>query len=79
MRPGVGAVLVPAINITAWDQGLATRVVLFRDWGWGEEEGVDGGRLAMVMKAEGVSLPEGRGWLVGLRIDEVCLLLYSSN
>ncbi|KAL7629039.1 hypothetical protein AAE478_000557 [Parahypoxylon ruwenzoriense] len=27
-----GATLIPAINAGAWDQGIATRLVLFRDW-----------------------------------------------
>ncbi|KAK3353581.1 P-loop containing nucleoside triphosphate hydrolase protein [Lasiosphaeria hispida] len=27
-----GATLVPAINATVWDQGISTRLVLFRDW-----------------------------------------------
>jgi hypothetical protein len=73
MRPGIGAILVPSINITPWDQGLACRVVLFRDWGWNDEEGnaVDGIRLAQIIKAEGTSLPDGRGWLAGFTITEV--------
>jgi uncharacterized protein YejL (UPF0352 family) len=27
-----GASLVPAINATVWDQGIPTRLVLYRDW-----------------------------------------------
>lgn len=27
-----GATLIPAVNATAWDQGISTRLVLFRDW-----------------------------------------------
>ncbi|KAG9231463.1 P-loop containing nucleoside triphosphate hydrolase protein [Amylocarpus encephaloides] len=72
MRPGIGAVLVPALNTTLWEQGLACRIVLFKDWGWRDEVGnvIDGVRLAQVVKAEGAALPEGRGWLVGFSIDE---------
>ncbi|EPE31362.1 P-loop containing nucleoside triphosphate hydrolase [Glarea lozoyensis ATCC 20868] len=72
MRPGIGAVLVPAINVPSWDQGLSSRVVLFRDWGWNDEGGdaVYGARLAQVVKAEGLTLPEGRGWLAGFTITE---------
>jgi hypothetical protein len=30
----VGATLVPAINAAVWDQGISTRLVMFRDWAW---------------------------------------------
>ena len=75
MRPGIGAALVPSINFTSWTQGLACRVVLFRDWGWNDEDGnaIHGVRLAQVTKAEGVDLPEGRGWLAGFTVSEVRL------
>ncbi|KAK8206330.1 P-loop containing nucleoside triphosphate hydrolase protein [Phyllosticta paracitricarpa] len=32
MRPGAGALLMPAMAGTEWDSGIATRLVLFRDW-----------------------------------------------
>lgn len=77
MRPGAGSVLVPAINTTAWEQGLGCRVALFRDWGWDDEEGspVNDVRLAQVTKAEGIVVPEGRPRLVGFSISEVCHVL----
>jgi hypothetical protein len=73
MRPGAGAVLVPAINTTVWEQGLGSRIALFRDWGWDDEEGnpVNDVRLAQVIKAEGIAVPEGRKRLVGFSIAEV--------
>lgn len=73
MRPGAGAVLVPAINTTAWEQGLGCRVALFRDWGWDDERGkpIDDVRLAQVIKAEGIAVPEGRVRLAGFSISEV--------
>jgi hypothetical protein len=73
MRSGAGAVLVPAINTTAWEQGLGCRVALFRDWGWEdkEETPIDDVRLAQVIKAEGISVPEGRVRLTGFSITEV--------
>jgi hypothetical protein len=75
MRPGCGAVLVPAVSTTAWEQGLGCRVALFRDWGWNDEDGkpVNDVRLAQVIKAEGVALPDGRGKIVGFSIGEVCV------
>ncbi|KAE9363090.1 P-loop containing nucleoside triphosphate hydrolase protein [Stipitochalara longipes BDJ] len=76
MRPGAGAVLVPAINTTAWEQGLRCRIALFRDWGWDDEEGhpVDDVRLAQVFKAEGITVPDGRAKLVGFSIAEIGLI-----
>jgi hypothetical protein len=73
MRPGAGAVLDPAIKTTAWEQGLGCRVALFRDWGWEDEEGhpADDVRLAQVIKAEGIAVPEGRARLVGFSIADV--------
>jgi hypothetical protein len=74
MRPSAGAVLVPAINTTAWEQGLGCRVALFRDWGWEDEDGkpIDDVRLAQVIKAEGVAVPEERARLAGFSITDVC-------
>ena len=73
MRPGAGAVLTPAINATAWEQGLGCRVALFRDWGWDDEEGnaVNDVRFADVIKAEGMNVPDGRRKLVSFTILEV--------
>jgi hypothetical protein len=75
MRPGLGAVLVPAINITAWEQGLGCRLALFRDWGSNDEEGknIEDLRLAIVIKAEGTLLQDGRTKVVGFSITEVNL------
>jgi hypothetical protein len=33
-----GATLTPAVNAAVWDRGIATRVVLFRDWVWKTNE-----------------------------------------
>jgi len=73
MRLGAGAVLIPAVNTTAWEQGLSCRVALFRDWGWNDEEGteVSDVRLAQVIKAEGVTLRSGMGKVVAFTIGKV--------
>ncbi|KAL7922290.1 P-loop containing nucleoside triphosphate hydrolase protein [Trichoderma austrokoningii] len=34
IRSGHLPALVPSINVAAWEQGVATRIVLFRDWAW---------------------------------------------
>ena len=79
MRPGAGAVLVPAINTNAWEQGLGSRVALSRDWGWDDKEGnpIHGVRLAQVIKAEGLVVPEDRSRLVAFTVVVVCALFIS--
>jgi hypothetical protein len=73
LRPGAGAVLLPAINTTAWEQGLGARIALFRDWGWDNEDGkfVDGVRYAQVLKAEGIAIPTYRLQTVAFTVREV--------
>ncbi|PBP21038.1 hypothetical protein BUE80_DR008105 [Diplocarpon rosae] len=68
MRAGAGAVLVPAVNAMAWEQGLRCRIEMMRDWGWDDEDGnaVDGVRLVRVVKAEGVAVVRPRS--IGLGI-----------
>ncbi|KAL7950232.1 P-loop containing nucleoside triphosphate hydrolase protein [Trichoderma barbatum] len=34
MRSEQKPTLIPSINTTVWEQGLSTRLVLFRDWAW---------------------------------------------
>lgn len=34
MQSEHGATLVPALNATVWEQGISTRIVLFRNWSW---------------------------------------------
>jgi len=76
MKPGSGAILVPAVNTTAWEQGLGARVVLYRDFGWEDEDGnsVDDVRFAQVLKAEGVNVSDGRLRSTAFAIKEVRLL-----
>lgn len=75
MRIGAGAVLVPAINTTSWEQALGTRVALFRDWGWDDEDcnPITDVRLAQIVKAEGVVVPDSRPRLIGFTITEAGL------
>lgn len=51
IQSGSGAILVSGILSTAWDAGIAARIVLFRDWGWEGREV----RFAAVLKAKGFS------------------------
>jgi len=73
MRPGCGAVLVPTVNLRAWELGLGCRVVLFRDWGWADEDGnyMDV-RLAEIVKAEGIGINSSqRGRIIGFGLSDV--------
>ncbi|KAM5348167.1 hypothetical protein ACJ41O_007991 [Fusarium nematophilum] len=48
-----GATLTAAVNATVWEQGVSTRLVMFRDWTWHEN------RLASVFLA-GLQKVDGR-------------------
>ena len=67
IRSESGAILHPAISGTAWDAGIGTRIVLFRDWIFSTSSAsssqgdfVSGARFAGVIKAKGISY-EGLG------------------
>ncbi|KAF2091914.1 P-loop containing nucleoside triphosphate hydrolase protein, partial [Saccharata proteae CBS 121410] len=66
IRPGAGALLMPSISNTEWDNGIATRVVLFRDWApeldqtiRPEDRKRNELRFLGLLKLAGVSLTEG--------------------
>ena len=80
IRSETGAVLHPAISGTAWDTGISTRIVIFRDWFFqasetasSQGEYIPGVRLAGVMKAKGISY-EGVGKVVMFVIEKVSRL-----
>ena len=74
MRPGAGAILIPTVNVPAWEQGLGCRAAIFRDWGWNDEDGnlVDDVRFVEVLKAEGIGAGNGVGRVAGFSIVNVC-------
>ncbi|KAF6240862.1 hypothetical protein HO173_000654 [Letharia columbiana] len=79
IRSETGAVLHPAISGTAWDTGISTRIVIFRDWFFqasetasSQGEYIPGVRLAGVMKAKGISY-EGVGKVVMFVIEKTRL------
>ncbi|KAI9817903.1 MAG: hypothetical protein M1832_004523 [Thelocarpon impressellum] len=74
---GSGAVLVPALTSTAWEGGVSSRIVLFRDW---VQPRVDGTaearekaakmRFAGVLKAGGIAYGEnGVGRVIPFTIE----------
>ncbi|KAF4126679.1 RecA/RadA recombinase [Geosmithia morbida] len=73
---GRGATLTPAVNATLWEQGVSTRLVLFRDWvGGGSGSGSGSGSryapvfLAGVQKLDGRHTHEGVEHVSAFRID----------
>ena len=71
-RAEQGVTLISAVNSGAWDQGVSTRLVLFRDWVWKDSRAISV-RLAGVQKLNGkpVSLPDN---VVAFDIDSVRVL-----
>lgn len=76
MQPGDGAILAPAISSDAWEAGLTTRVVLFRDWGR-DNQNI---HFASVTRAvgSGIGSRDGLGRLVAMSLDKVSLVVLNS-
>ena len=54
MQAERGAGLAPSLSADVWNRGIATRLVLFRDWAWNEREGRPvGGRFVGIQKRNG--------------------------
>jgi hypothetical protein len=80
IRGSSRAVLIPAISGVEWENGISTRLVLFRDWvpGQGKWSDADADRLRKVrfigvIKADGVTIAEegGVGNVVPFAIESV--------
>jgi len=77
IRSETGAMLHPAVSGRAWDTGIGTRIVLFRDWMFQPSETpssqsdiLPGVRFAGVMKAKGIT-HEGISNVVAFTIEKV--------
>ncbi|KAI1447606.1 P-loop containing nucleoside triphosphate hydrolase protein [Annulohypoxylon stygium] len=64
-----GATLIPAINAGTWEQGIATRLVLFRDWVI-ENDIVRDIRFAGIQKLNSKSTPGGISQVFAFDIQE---------
>ncbi|KAI1426896.1 P-loop containing nucleoside triphosphate hydrolase protein [Xylaria sp. FL1777] len=62
-----GATIIPAINASTWEQGLATRLVLFQDWITVDAE-LRNVRLVGVQKSNGQVSHNGFGWVFPFEI-----------
>ncbi|GAB1316643.1 DNA repair protein RAD51 homolog 3 [Madurella fahalii] len=63
MQAERGATLIPAINANVWEQGVSTRLVLFRDW---LQEGV----RARGLHFAGIQKLNGKG--MSAAVDRIC-------
>ncbi|KAI1482639.1 hypothetical protein F4774DRAFT_370354 [Daldinia eschscholtzii] len=63
-----GATLIPAINTGTWEQGIATRLVLFRDWIM-ESDTVHDVRFAGIQKLNGKTTPGGLSQVFAFHVE----------
>lgn len=69
MQAERGATLVPAINATAWDQGITTRLVLFRDWLSRDGDATISAHLAGIQKLNGKAHLGGLGHICAFEVQ----------
>ncbi|CRK37584.1 hypothetical protein BN1723_015209 [Verticillium longisporum] len=70
MQAESGATLVPAINANVWEQGVSTRLVVFKDWAW-KDGSPSTVCLAGVQKLEGRAGSEAVSSAAAFRIEAV--------
>ncbi|KAB5572563.1 P-loop containing nucleoside triphosphate hydrolase protein [Coniochaeta sp. 2T2.1] len=68
MQAGQGAALVPSINAGVWDQGIPTRLVLYRDWVMHEGSPIPL-HFAGIQKLNGKNDNAAMGDIVAFRIE----------
>lgn len=72
MQAERGATLIPAINATVWEQGVSTRLVLFRDWAQDGDE-TRGLHFVETQKLNGKA-STSLDLVCAFRVEEVCTL-----
>ncbi|KAL1861278.1 hypothetical protein Daus18300_008953 [Diaporthe australafricana] len=72
MQAEKGATLIPAINASVWEQGIATRLALLRDWMWNDGRPY-GARLAALQKVNGKITSDGLDKVFAFSIDSTGL------
>ncbi|CRK11736.1 hypothetical protein BN1723_009488 [Verticillium longisporum] len=73
MQAESGATLVPAINANVWEQGVSTRLVVFKDWAW-KDGSPSTVCLAGVQKLEGRAGSEAVSSAAAFRIEAAGLI-----
>ncbi|KAG6009583.1 hypothetical protein E4U21_001950 [Claviceps maximensis] len=68
MQSEHGATLVPAVNAAVWNQGISTRLVMFRDWIW-QDGNLVSVYLAGVQKLDGKTSNDAIEHVAAFRID----------
>ncbi|KAG5988468.1 hypothetical protein E4U54_004650 [Claviceps lovelessii] len=68
MQSEHGATLVPAVSAAAWDQGISTRLVMFRNWTW-QNGSLVSVYLAGVQKLDGQTNKDAVEHVAAFRID----------
>ncbi|KAF4977589.1 hypothetical protein FZEAL_5903 [Fusarium zealandicum] len=68
MHAESGATLTGAVNATVWEQGVSTRLVMFRDWVWQENRLVSV-FLAGLQKVDGKTSQESVENVVAFRVE----------
>lgn len=77
MQAEKGATLVPAINANVWEQGITTRVALYRDWVWNDGR-ASGARLAAVQKVSGKVTAGASDHVYAFEIEPVGLIVHAA-
>ncbi|OTB03752.1 hypothetical protein M426DRAFT_321460 [Hypoxylon sp. CI-4A] len=70
MQLEYGATLIPAINAGTWEQGIATRLVLFKDWVM-ETDQVHDVHFVGIQKSNGRVTPGGISHVFAFRVQNV--------
>lgn len=70
MRSEQRATLIPSINTTVWEQGVSTRLVLFRDWAWHANK-PSSVFLAGLQKIDGRAVQDAVDHVSAFRIEAV--------
>ncbi|KAF5540274.1 DNA repair rhp55 [Fusarium mexicanum] len=63
-----GATLTAAVNASVWEQGISTRLVMFRDWAW-QENNLTSVFLAGLQKLDGKACPEVVENVVAFKVE----------
>ncbi|KAK4100293.1 P-loop containing nucleoside triphosphate hydrolase protein [Parathielavia hyrcaniae] len=69
MQAERGATLIPAINANVWEQGMSTRLVLFRDWLRAGSES-PGLHLVAIQKLNGKGMAPAYDQVYAFRVEE---------
>lgn len=78
MQGDQGASLVPAISAGIWEQGIATRLVIFRDWVIGGDS-IGSARYAAIQKRNGKHVPGGFSEAYAFEIQNVRVIFLSPS